>query len=294
MALFDRYLIVDWSAANAPKLGKDSIWMALCTGTHLHWVRNVPTRHQAMAIVTDVIAAALAVKQRLFIGLDFAFGWPRGAASRLPVQQGCKPWQQVWHYLAARLVDGADNKSNSYEIAAALNREQFADCGDGPFWGHPHQHRGRYPGLSMTKHKAAFEGLPEYRHVESVARGTKSVWQLAYNGAVGRQSLLGIAHLQKLKAAHSVAVWPFDTNFALALDAPIVVAEIYPSMFANVAADGEIKDETQVRVTAQHFAALDHDNAFLPLLARPINLDDATAQAVLEQEGWIVGAGLSL
>ena len=29
MPLFDRYAIVDWSAANTPTTGKDSIWIAL-------------------------------------------------------------------------------------------------------------------------------------------------------------------------------------------------------------------------------------------------------------------------
>ena len=28
MPLFDQYMIIDWSAANSPKRGKDSIWIA--------------------------------------------------------------------------------------------------------------------------------------------------------------------------------------------------------------------------------------------------------------------------
>lgn len=291
MALFDRYLIVDWSAANTPKRGKDSIWMALCEGVGVAWVRNISTRHEAMALVGAMIEQTRELKQRLFIGFDFAFGWPRGAAAFLPQRDEQKSWQRVWQTMAQQLVDGGDNANNSYDVAAALNRDVFTPCNDGPFWGHPHQHVGRYSGLAMKKSKQAFEHVHEYRHVEKVARGAKSIWQLAYNGTVGRQSMLGMAHLQKLRSTHDVAVWPFETVFDQQLDRPVIVAEIYPSMFATKAADGEIKDETQVRVTAEHFAALDRSDAFRPLLARPEIMDDATALEVIEQEGWIVGAG---
>lgn len=265
--------------------------MALHRAGQLDWVRNIPTRHEAMALVRAVIEQAASLKQRLFIGFDFAFGWPRGTALRLPAHGGQPAWRKLWQYLAAGLVDGTDNQNNSYGFAAHLNREVFGDCAAGPFWGHPHQHAGRYAGLIMTKSRQAFEHVPEFRHVEAVARGAKSIWQLAYNGAVGRQSLLGIAHLQRLRADHDVAVWPFETDFAVQLDKPVIIAEIYPSMFATKAAGGEIKDETQVRVTAEHFAALDRQGAFQPLLARPSMMDDATATDVVQQEGWIVGAG---
>lgn len=294
MALFDRYLIVDWSAANSPKRGKDSIWIALQTATKLDWVRNMATRHEAMALVSAVIAQAASLKQRLFIGFDFAFGWPRSSALRLPARANQPAWQNLWHHLAAGLVDATDNQNNSYEFAAHLNRDVFGDCDAGPFWGHPHQHKNRYPGLSMTKSRQAFEQVPELRHVEAVVRGAKSIWQLAYNGTVGRQSLLGIAHVQRLRANHDVAIWPFETDFATTLDKPVVVAEIYPSMFATTAAVGEIKDQTQVRVTAERFAVLDRQNAFQPLLARPDAMDDAMAADIVQEEGWIVGAGQAL
>lgn len=264
--------------------------MALHTGSTLDWVRNIATRHEAMSLIGDVIDAAKAQASRLLIGFDFAFGFPRGVGHRLPAGDG-DVWQRIWHYLARHISDDANNQNNSYALAAHMNRSLFADCGDGPFWGHPHQHGGRYSGLGPTKDKGAFERVPEFRHVERLASGAKSVWQLAYNGAVGRQSLLGIAHLQQLREHHDVCVWPFETGFDAMLDRRVIAAEIYPSLFDVAQPAGMVLDEAQVRAVAARFAAMDHDGQLRTMMSRPTALDDLANDEVVSQEGWIVGAG---
>ena len=290
-ALFDSFLIVDWSAANAPTTGRDSIWMALSEGEALRWVKNCRTRIEAMELIEQVCHEALDRDKRLFAGFDFAFGYPLGSGEKLA---GAPGWEAVWSMLESRITDDEQNRNNSYALAAEINRDAFADCGDGPFWGHPHQHGGRYPGLYATK-PTSFS-VPEFRHAERAAKGAKSLWQLAYNGTVGRQAMMGMAHLARLRTSlgGKASVWPFQTGFSEDLSKPICIAEVYPSLFPVVEEPGEVRDAAQVRTLAVHFAKLDDTGDFRALLSRPAMMDDETAEAVWSEEGWIVGAGAVL
>jgi len=50
-AVFDHYVIVDWSAAARPKTGRDSIWICH-RGPHGEICENPPTRHLAKRQLT--------------------------------------------------------------------------------------------------------------------------------------------------------------------------------------------------------------------------------------------------
>jgi len=70
----------------------------------------------------------------------------------------------------------------------------------------------------------------------------------------------------------------------------VVAAEVYPSMFKGQALPGEVKDATQVRLTADHFFRLDEAGklgaAFGPAKGAAA---DVLADAEHE-EGWVLGA----
>ena len=68
MPLFDRYIAVDWSAANTPKRGKDSIWIGELGPDGRAPSENPPTRHAAMASITHRLLAALRLDVRALIG----------------------------------------------------------------------------------------------------------------------------------------------------------------------------------------------------------------------------------
>jgi len=290
MPLFDAYLIVDWSANNSPKKGKDSIWIALAGRHGLDWTENLPTRLQAMQRIHEVIANALASGRRLFAGFDFAFGYPAGVAQ---IIGGSANWQSVWARLSAVIADDAANRSNAFEVAGELNERIARQTGVMPFWGHPHQHAGRYDHLAPTKNRVAFDVIPEFRRIEAAVRGAKSLWQLCYNGAVGKQSLLGMAHLEHLRQTTElrdhVSIWPFESRFANDLSKPVLIAEVYPSLISPRPEQGEVLDAAQVRSLAERYAVLDANDEFEPLLAAP-SLRDSDLEAVLNEEGWIVGA----
>lgn len=290
MAVFDRYLIVDWSAANAPARGKDSIWLALHEDGRLAALENISTRAEAMGRIREIAVETVQAGKRLLAGFDFAFGYPAGAAKRIA---GDGTWGALWARLAEWIEDDADNRSNSYDVAARINCEAFGRE-SGPFWGHPHQHGGRYAGLGPTKNRAAFEAISEFRGVEGVAKGAKSVWQLAYNGAVGRQAMLGMACLERLRhdaeLSEHLAIWPFETRFADDLSRPVTITEVYPSLFPVDVQAHPVKDAAQVLSVAERFAALDAAGGLAALLDVPAMTVDKRA-VVEAEEGWIVGAG---
>ena len=244
-----------------------------------------------MQKIRNAVADALEKGQRLFIGFDFAFGYPAGAAQLFA---GKADWWALWQVLGALVKDDEKNRSNRFEAAGQLNRiSQHRD--GGPFWGHPHQHKNKYDALSMKKPASLPASLSEKRLAERRTPGAKSVWQLSYNGAVGSQSLLGIPRLNTLLRdrpfRERIAVWPFETGFASDLSRPVTLAEIYPSVFGPPPATEAIKDAGQVRMLAEGFARLDAKNRFGNLLARPEGLSEEEYQSVIQEEGWIVGAG---
>lgn len=281
MALFDSYIAVDWSAANSPKRGRDSIWIAVDDAAP----ENISTRAEVMFILKTLMVDAVAHKKRILIGFDFAFGYPAGIAKTLTDEA---QWEALWAHIAGLIEDRDDNTSNRYDVAANLNRRLGFETG--PFWGHPWQHR--YDGLQPRKDKSVFETLPEFRQVEAHAKGAKSVWQLAYNGAVGSQTLLGIARLEQLRGdpdiGQHISIWPFETQFAGDLSKPITIAEIYPSSHIYDASKYDTLDAAQVAAVARDFAAWDEQNLLEDKLSGP-QLTDKLRERIMREEGWIVG-----
>ena len=287
MPLFDRYLIVDWSAANTPKRGKDSIWIGLCGSDIETRIENIPTRAAATLFAASQIEQALEKGKRLIAGFDFGFGYPSGAFRSVDDNDS---WETMWRMISEGIEDDEQNRSNRFEYASGLNTEIFADV-EGPFWGHPHQHAGRYSDLGPKR--PHYDKVREKRIVETVVPSAQPLWKLAYTGSVGSQTLLGIARLQTLRLQFSdhIAVWPFETSFANDLSKPVTLAEVYPSIIPVEVYPGEVKDAAQVRTVAEWFRAFDADDELEILFSAPESLSDEQRQIVVQTEGWIVGAG---
>ncbi len=286
MGAFDAYLAVDWSGANVPRTGKDSIWISERTaGGNLLASINPSTRENAIAHLTARISNALAGHQRLVIGFDFAFGYPSGAAERF---SGEPDWRALWQVLSERISDGSDNSSNRFEVANDLNELDGAD--KHLFWGCPQTQIRAH--LSPRRDKVRYDRIAEKRIVDTRCRGAQPVWKLAYTGSVGSQALLGIPRLGQLRDAFEgdVAIWPFETGFADDLSASIILAEIYPSI---VPIDQEVtpKDRAQVEAFTAMLARLDDRGELPELLSAPSDLSARDRKAVLCEEGWIVGVG---
>src|SRR5487761_910089 len=114
-ALFDRYVIVDWSAENKKNTGRNSIWICH-VGPHGESCENPETRHRAQLLPGEILAASAAGGERVLLGFDFPFGYPAGFAARLGLQG--TPWRSTWDELARLVEDREDNHNNRFAVAA--------------------------------------------------------------------------------------------------------------------------------------------------------------------------------
>ena len=130
------------------------------------------------------------------------------------------------------------------------------------------------------------------------AKGAKTVWQLAYAGSVGSQVLLGLPALKRLvgdpRIKGQAVIWPFETGLS-APNAPVVIAEIYPSLLKPEIRQrrnqGEILDAAQVRVNADAFARLDKRYRLAPLFGGDMKLPEKERRTIETEEAWILGLG---
>jgi hypothetical protein len=80
--IFDRYVIVDWSASNRPRVGKDSVWVCVLGTDGQASTENPPTRGKAEIIVRDAVRHFVANGERVLVGFDFPYGTRRGSPRR--------------------------------------------------------------------------------------------------------------------------------------------------------------------------------------------------------------------
>lgn len=269
--------MADWSAANlptSPTNRANAVWV----GCHdaeggAEWHHR--TRAAAEAQLLTLIDTARAEGLRVLIGFDFAMGYPAGFAARLTGEPRAPA---VWRWLAEAITD-VENRNNRFEVATRINAA-FPD-GPGPFWSHPSGQS--WPGLPFRRAGIDYAalGLSETRVAETAVPRAKSPWMLFNPGSVGSQSLLGLPMIHRLSRLADVAVWPFAPP-----DAPVVLAEVYPSLLAApvaVLANAErlTADQAQVRLLSRALFRLARADRLAPLF-------DAPPEAA--EEGWILGA----
>jgi hypothetical protein len=287
--LFDTVVMVDWSAAASPgprKPSADAIWIGVSRSNGPEPPLYCRTRADAVARLTTLLVQERAAGRRVLAGFDFPFGYPAGFAEAVT---GRAEGLAVWAHLAETVEDGPDNANNRFVVAAALNA-RFP--GTGPFWGRPAGLD--LPGLPERGSLREGHGMAERRLAEARLGRAQPCWKLYTTGSVGSQALLGIAALARLREATGAAVWPFDTGLG-APDAPLVLAEVFPSLIDGTvrASQGEkeIRDAAQVRVLAGAFAALDATGGLGPLFAGAPDLDGPAREIVTREEAWILGLG---
>ena len=239
-----------------------------------------------------MLAAELDANRRTLVGFDFPFGYPAGVARDLT---GRASAFALWDWLDDRIEDAEDNANNRYEVAQTINRIY---PGVGPCWGRPANWP--YPDVPTRKSARTRQDAhpPELRIADHHAKGAKTVWQLAYAGSVGSQALLGLPALKRLvgdpRIKGQAVIWPFETGLS-APDAPVVIAEIYPSLLKPEIRQrrnqGEILDAAQVRVNADAFARLDKRYRLAPLFGGDMKLPEKERRTIETEEAWILGLG---
>lgn len=303
-ALFDAYIMVDWSAASKPATGPNSIWIGLLMKDARLKLQfkavNIDTRLKARAFIEDIVAKLTKRGDKVLLGFDFSLGYPAGTAKALGLDTSKQaPWAAMHAMLASRYKDKPDNNSRPrFAIAAGLN--YTISKGPFPFWGAPPADRATT--LAATKPDYPEGGaVAEFRLAELQQRGKpgaspKSCWQLYGAGSVGSQSLTGIPHVHALRQAWPKArIWPFEIGEGGPLTADmldgidVVIAEIYPSLVPAKPEKGEVPDEAQVRQIARHYADLDEKSRLGPLFSTGNSFSPEQMGVITTEEGWILG-----
>ncbi len=299
--LFDSYVMVDWSAASKPTTGKDSIWIGvLAPDARLRLTfrsSNPDTRAKALVELEEILNRLVGRGDRVLLGFDFPLGFPAGAAEHLKLSQDVPAWIAMRKFLNKEMRDKPDNANNRFALAAQMNRKMSE--GPFPFWGCAKRDVLTTLAMKKTREHSA-EDVPEFRLTEQSAIAAKlgrpqPIWKIAYAGAVGGQALTGIPALEKLRSSiEGMRLWPFEIPLEKldsdALDGVNIVAcEINLAMQETNAKSTEIKDEAQVRINAEHFAALDESGRLAANFEGPKAASDSDKAVISTEEGWILG-----
>jgi hypothetical protein len=301
--LFNAYVMIDWSAAAAPKIGKDSVWIGVMKRDIRFRLTfeafNPATRHAAEIQLREILADLRRRGDKALVGFDFSLGFPAGTAAGLKLKE--PDWRGMWAFLGSNIVDKADNTNNRFAVAAKVNRLMTDEAR--PFWGAPPKDVQRWLQPTKPLPSDLDASLPApLRKAELATQGlgkagAKSMWQLTGAGAVGGQSLVGIPALKRLKdeLGDKALVWPFESGWrgltSEDMDGrEIVAAEVYPALVTAKPEPGEIADRAQVRALAEYFAKLDEAGKLGAAFAPPKEAAPDMVETVEREEGWILGA----
>ena len=161
-----RTIAIDWSGAQSGARRK--IYLAEAQDGDLVRLESGRSREETAAWLIDA-----ASRDRLIVGLDFAFSFPAWFLDRRRFESARDCWRAL-----------ADGQAETW----------LRECAD-PFWGRP----GRRCAVAKERRfRRTEQGLP-----------AKSVFQIGGAGAVGTGSLRGMTSLHALATA-GFRIWPFD------------------------------------------------------------------------------------
>ncbi|MGH7116830.1 MAG: hypothetical protein ACREE9_20335, partial [Stellaceae bacterium] len=137
------------------------------------------------------------------------------------------------------------------------------------------------------------DGLAERRLVDLYIPSAQPCGKLLGAGSVGGQALTGIPVARALRDdprwREEALIWPFETGLRAPAKAPIVIAEIYPSLWTVSPAPGEPKDRAQVRTVARFLAGRDRAGELAALFAADPGLSAAERGRIESEEAWTLG-----
>ncbi|HET7479439.1 MAG TPA: hypothetical protein VFJ72_08000 [Rubrobacteraceae bacterium] len=306
--LFDVYMAVDWSSTNSrskARPSKDAIWVGERLAFGFRGYEDpgeayFRTRMDCWKQLRGRLLRHASRGLRVFIGFDFAYGYPAGFSAALGLDGHLPLWRSVWEEISRNITDADNNINNRFEAAAVLN----ARCGGdrpGPFWGCPEKRQ--QPALSMRSPGFPYSvgrglDLERLRITDRAQRGVQEVWKLYGAGSVGGQALVGIPVVRRLRDdvrfADFSSVWPFEAGF-VSEPTPdrgpfILHAEIFPGNVPDPLDTDVIRDQAQIRAVVRWLSRLDEQGELARQFATPDGLTSESIEVCVKEEGWILGS----
>ena len=214
---FDRFVGVDWSGARDRRL--PSLQVAMATAGRCP-PRLVPPpdgrKNWTRSVFADWLVETLSGNDRVLVGLDFAFSFPRrdtgeffpGVCDPDAPSTACDLWQRVDDLCGAK---GKDFFAGAF-VEEGRYAPYFLLLGKG---GARYEHR-----LRMTDERCGQKGLGR----------PETVFKLVGPTQVGKGSLAGMRVLHHLRS--HLCVWPFD-RLPKSRSVAVVV-EVYPGAFVHM------------------------------------------------------------
>jgi hypothetical protein len=210
MPLFDFYIMVDRSGG-ARRRGRrsDCIWIAHGPTEAAEPVTDSPfSRTEAIRLIRSALLKEIASGHRVFLGFDFAYGYPVDFAAALQAATGMSdkdlPWLTVWHYLNQAIKDdeGSTPGGRPFEIANQINALLSSDPESaGPFWCASPEAAYRY--IPQKRPPQPFQTAQGYLikalRLTDLRAKSGSPFRLFGTASVGSQSLTGIASVHKVR-----------------------------------------------------------------------------------------------
>jgi|GEM_PF-6204319 len=304
--LFDAYVAVNWMASPLSSAGSDSIWIAHSTGPDTTDAEEFHNRRMAYEQLAELLKRHAAKNRKVFVGMDFNFGYSYGFAKALQKNREDAGWFTTWNAISETSRNEAvlfSGHSSSFDLAASLNKRVSGN--PGPFYECPEE----FAGTSLAQIKPQFpfatsggRNIEEMRHTEKMlaSRGIvlQSVWRLLGKGS---QGLMGIPVLRALRFHDSLSrhsrIWPFETGFSASHFDPagafILYAETCTETLKSNVPLPDSGDASNAVYFASRFAKLDAEGKLEKLFAPPVE-DTKILKEAVEEEGWILGAGIEL
>lgn len=185
-----RIIAIDWSGA--AKGASSKIWLA---EVHQNNLIRLESGRDRAEVINHIIDYASKVSEKIVVGLDFAFSYPRWFTNK----QGARSIEDVWKF----------TKENGAEWL------RNCPC---PFWGRPGKSKPELPEhFRVTEHRAG-----KHPNIDP-----KSVFQIGGVGTVGTGSIRGMPYLLKLRNEAGFSIWPFHGVGSR------MVIEIYPRLLTG-------------------------------------------------------------
>ena len=229
---FDRFVGVDWSGARGP--GLPGLQVAMATAGRCP-PRLVPPpdgrKNWTRGVFTDWLVETLSGNDRVLVGLDFAFSFPRRDTDEffpgVPDPDAPSTAFDLW-----RRVDKICEDTEDFYAGTFVEDERYAPYFQG---GDQYEHR-----LRMTDERCDQKGWGR----------PETVFKLVGPTQVGKGSLAGMRVLHHLRREVSrLCIWPFD-RLPKSRSVAVVV-EVYPGAFVRMsgAEAGKVRDmETLNRI----------------------------------------------